>query len=223
MTDQINALVWSEGSAPEDVYPNGIAATIAEHLNERDDMVAKAATLTEPHDGVSHDRLQWADVLLWWGHVYHAEVSDATVERIENAMEWSVLEGFVALHSGHYAKPFTHLIDASGDLGEVRHEDGESERLTVEDPDHPVAEGVEDFTIPEVEMFGEPFDVPDPESVVLRSTFDEGGEFRSCVTFDVDGDRVAYFRPGHETYRIYHQPEVRRVIANLVRWGAGEV
>jgi len=33
--------------------------------------------------------------------------------------------------------------------------------------------------------------------------------------------RLFYFRPGHETFRVYHQPEVRAVVANAVRWLAG--
>jgi trehalose utilization protein len=30
--------------------------------------------------------------------------------------------------------------------------------------------------------------------------------------------RIFYFSPGHETHPVYHQPEVRQVIANAVRW-----
>ena len=29
---------------------------------------------------------------------------------------------------------------------------------------------------------------------------------------------ILYFRPGHETYPIYHDNNVRRVIANTVQW-----
>jgi trehalose utilization protein len=31
---------------------------------------------------------------------------------------------------------------------------------------------------------------------------------------------VFYFRPGHETYPTYHNPDVLKVIANAVRWAA---
>src|SRR6266508_2284251 len=31
---------------------------------------------------------------------------------------------------------------------------------------------------------------------------------------------ICYFRPGHETYPTYFNPEVRRVIANAARWAA---
>ena len=35
--------------------------------------------------------------------------------------------------------------------------------------------------------------------------------------------KVFYFRPGHETYPIFYQPEVLRVISNAVRWAAGPI
>lgn len=216
------ALVWSEGTAPEDTYPNGIATTIAEHLNESGDFVARAASLDEAAQGVSQDRLDWADVVLWWGHLRHDDVTDDTVDRIEDAVRDDGV-GFVSLHSAHYARPFKRLVDASGDLGEARWEDpGEIELLEVTSPDHPIADGVETFALPETEMFGEPFDVPEPEDVVVHSTFPEGGEFRSVVTFDFDAGRGVYVRPGHETFRIYHDRRIRRLVRNAANWAAKE-
>jgi trehalose utilization protein len=32
--------------------------------------------------------------------------------------------------------------------------------------------------------------------------------------------KIFYFRPGHETYPIYHQAEVQQVIRNGVHWAA---
>ena len=32
--------------------------------------------------------------------------------------------------------------------------------------------------------------------------------------------RIFYFSPGHETFPIYNQPEVVKVIGNAVRWAA---
>jgi trehalose utilization protein len=220
MTDRLHALVWSEGTEVGDVYPNGIAATIAEHLNERGAVVARTASIEDEAQGVPGDTLEWADVVLWWGHLRHGDVTDGTVDRVERSVREDGT-GFVGLHSGHYARPFTRLVEASGDLGDVRTVEGETERLAVEAPEHPIADGVEDFALPQVEMFGEPFDVPEPDAVVLRSTFSEGGEFRSCCTWERGAGRLAYVRPGHEEFRIYHDPNLRRVLANTVRWAAG--
>lgn len=219
VSNVIRALVWSEGTAPEEVYPNDVNAAIAEHLNEHERFVAKTTSIDDPNQGVGEDDLEWADVLLWWGHRRHDEVTDETVDAVEAAVRDGDL-GFVALHSGHYARPFKRLIDESGNLGDVRTVSGETERLEVREPDHPIADKVSDFALPQVEMFGEPFDVPEPDAVVLHSTFSEGGEFRSAVTFSASDGRVAYLRPGHEEFRIYHRPMIRRILANMAEWAA---
>ncbi|MFB6219056.1 MAG: ThuA domain-containing protein [Halobacteriaceae archaeon] len=61
---------------------------------------------------------------------------------------------------------------------------------------------------------------PEPDTVVFRSTFSEGGEFRSGCAWSLGEGRLFYFRPGHEIFRVYHQPEVRDVVANAARWAA---
>ena len=220
MTPRIHALVWSEGTEPEESYPNGINAAIAEHLNEQSRFIARTASLDDPEQGVARKDLDWADVLLWWGHVRHDDVLNGTVDRVESAVREGGL-GFVALHSAHYALPFKRLIGTSGDLGDVRWENpGEPEVIEVTDPDHPIADGVEDFALPQTEMFGEPFDIPAPDSVVFHSTFPGGGEFRTVVTFSLNEGRGVYIRPGHETFRIYHNPMIRRIVANAAAWTA---
>lgn len=220
MEETINVLVWSEQTAPEEIYPNGINATIAEHLNERSEVVARKSGLPNPEQGVSGEQLEWADVLFWWGHVRHNDVTEETVDRVERAVREDGL-GFVALHSGHYALPFKRLIGESGDLGGVRWEDpGEPEVIEAVAPDHPIANGIEDFALPRTEMFDEPFDIPEPDDVVFHSTFPDGGEFRSVVTFTFDKGRGAYIRPGHETVRIYHDRSIRRLLANIAQWAA---
>ena len=48
-----------------------------------------------------------------------------------------------------------------------------------------------------------------------------GGEvFRSGVCYHRGQGKVFYFRQGHETYPIYHQPEIQQVTAHSVRWSA---
>src|SRR5207248_10472160 len=86
-------------------------------------------------------------------------------------------------------------------------------------PGHPVARGVpEPFVIPEQEMYGEYFDIPQPDELVFISSFAGGEVFRSGCAFVRGQGRIFYFSPGHETHPVYHQPEVRLVIANAVRW-----
>jgi trehalose utilization protein len=76
--------------------------------------------------------------------------------------------GLIVLHSGHYSKPFRRLMGTSGNL--QWREAGEKERLWVVAPGHPITEGLgEYFEIPHVEMYGEPFDVPQPDELVFVS------------------------------------------------------
>jgi trehalose utilization protein len=67
-------------------------------------------------------------------------------------------------------------------------------------------------------MYGEFFDIPEPETLVFVSWFQGGEVFRSGCCYRRGQGRIFYFRPGHETYPTYHQPEVLRVISNAVRW-----
>ena len=74
------------------------------------------------------------------------------------------------------------------------------------------AEGLGDsFLIPREEMYGEHFDVPAPDRLVLVSWFQGGEVFRSGCCYERGRGRIFYFRPGHETYPTYFQPDVRRV------------
>ena len=107
-------------------------------------------------------------MLTWWGHVAHAEVDDASSTRVQRR----VLDGMglIVLHSGHHSKIFRRLMGTSGDL--KWREAGEHERIWVVDPAHPIADGLgESFLIDEEEMYGEFFDIPAPDRLVLVSWF----------------------------------------------------
>jgi trehalose utilization protein len=67
-------------------------------------------------------------------------------------------------------------------------------------------------------MYGEFFDIPEPEQTVMISSFTGGEVFRSLCTWSRGAGRVVYFRPGHETFPTYYDPNVLRVIENTVRW-----
>ncbi|WP_435181986.1 ThuA domain-containing protein [Halorussus sp. AFM4] len=216
--------VWNEyrhereGGRAAEVYPDGIHATIAEFLDERGFDV-RTATLDEPEHGLTEEVLEGTDVLTWWGHEAHDEVRDEVVERVRER----VLDGMglVVLHSGHFSKIFRRLMGTTCDL--KWRDEGETERVWTVEPGHPIADGVaESFEVPETEMYGERFDVPAPETLVFASWFEGGEVFRSGCCYRRGAGRVFYFRPGHETYPVYHQPEIQQVVANAVSW-AGPV
>jgi len=58
---------------------------------------------------------------------------------------------------------------------------------------------------------------------VFISWFEGGEVFRSGCCFERGHGRIFYFRPGHETYPIYHNPQIQKVMANAVRWAAPRV
>lgn len=226
----IRVTVWSEhrqersDPAVAAVYPDGIHAAIAAGLRDADAdgdggraLEVRTATLDEPEHGLTEAVLAATDVLTWWGHVAHDEVSDAVVDRVHAR----VLDGMglIVLHSGHFSRIFKRLMGTSCEL--TWREAGERERLWVVDPSHPITAGLEtSFVLPEEEMYGEPFDVPAPDRLVLVSWFSGGEVFRSGACYGRGRGRIFYFRPGHETHPTYFDPNVRRVIANAVRWAA---
>ncbi len=61
---------------------------------------------------------------------------------------------------------------------------------------------------------------PQPDDLVFISWFTGGEVFRSGCCWQRNMGKVFYFRPGHETYPTYYDANVRKVIANGVRWAA---
>jgi trehalose utilization protein len=225
----LRVTVWNEGrhektqAAVKEVYPDGIHTVLANMLRKTG-MDARTATLDEPEHGLTVEVLEQTDVLLWWGHMAHNAVSDEIVERVYTRVLQGM--GLIVLHSGHFSKIFRKLMGSSCDL--KWREIGEKERLWVVNPGHPIANGLPEYIeIEHEEMYGEHFDIPTPDELVLISWFAGGEVFRSGCCFYRGRGKIFYFRPGHETLPTYYQAEVQHVIQNAVRWaapaGVGEV
>lgn len=202
------------------LYPKGMHEAIAAYLRDAasSDMTIRTATLDEPEHGLPESVVKETDVMVWWGHVAHNEVQDAIVDRVQKR----VLEGMglVVLHSGHFSKIFKRLMGTSCDL-KWREEENEREVLWVTRPGHPIVQGINDhFVLPREEMYGEYFDIPEPECTFLISSFGGGEVFRSGCTWTRGAGRIAYFRPGHETFPTYYDKNVLKVIENAIRWAA---
>lgn len=220
MSTPLRVTVWGEfrheKTSPKvaALYPDGMHTAIAAFLRTGPDVVVRTATLDEPEHGLSAEVLDETDVLVWWGHMAHGEVSDAVVERAKTR----VLEGMglIVLHSGHYAKIFKALMGTTCSL--KWRESTDTERVWNVNPAHPITQGIGDyFELPE-EMYGEPFGIPEPDELIFISWFTGGEVFRSGATWRRGHGRVFYFRPGHETYPTYHLEPVQRVIRNAVVW-----
>lgn len=217
----IRVLVWNEhrheqrSEAVRAVYPDGIHGAIAAFLGAEEDITVRTATLDDEGAGITKELLAETDVLIWWGHIAHSEVPDAVAELVRDA----VLEGMGAifLHSGHHAKPFRLLMGTSCNL--TWRESGDSEILWVIDPAHPITRGIDRYLRLEAEeTYGEPFVIPNPDKVLLIGNYSGGEVFRSGVLYERGNGKVFYFQPGHESYPIYYQEPVQRIITNAVRY-----
>lgn len=222
----LRVTVWNEflherhKPAVRAIYPDGIHVVLRQALERLsgDAIQVRTATLEQPEHGLSAAVLDTTDVLLWWAHAAHAEVADETVTRVVQRV-WQGM-GLIVLHSAHASKIFQRLM-GTGCMLRWR-EAGERERLWIVDPSHPIVAdlGVEYFELDETETYGEYFDIPAPDELVLISWFAGGEVFRSGCTFRRGKGRIFYFRPGHEIYPIYHDANVQRIIANAVHWAA---
>ena len=222
----IRVTVWNEfihekeNPTVSKIYPDGIHAVLKAALLEQwgDSVTVQTATLDQPEHGLTSDLLAGTDVLLWWGHAAHDRVADEVVDRVQQR----VLEGMglIVLHSAHASKIFRRMMGTSCMLR--WREAAEKERIWIVSPSHPIAEGLSDefFELPQTEMYGEFFDIPVPDELIFISWFEGGEVFRSGCTFRRGKGKIFYFRPGHETFPIYFDENVRRVIGNAVKWSA---
>ena len=226
MSRKIRVTVWNEfrheqkDAKVQKVYPKGIHQAIADFLGKEADIEVRTATLDEPENGLPQEVLDNTDVLFWWGHMAHGEVAEETVDRVQKRILSGM--GLIVLHSGHKSKIFMRMLGTTADLR--WREVGERERVWVVEPSHPIAAGLpEHFEIPHTEMYGERFDIPRPDDTVFITWYEGGDVFRSGVTFTRGSGRIFYFAPGHETFPIYYDPTVQKVLLNAARWCAARV
>ncbi|MCQ6558728.1 ThuA domain-containing protein [Paenibacillus mendelii] len=216
----IKVTVWNEflhekqHEEVRKVYPDGIHNALANGIGT-DGFEVRTATLDQPEHGLTEEVLANTDVLIWWGHMGHDQVQDAIVDRVQARVLGGM--GLIVLHSGHFSKIFKKLMGTGCDL--KWREANEKERMWVVNPAHPIAAGLpEHFELEREEMYGEHFDIPAPDELILISWFEGGEVFRSGCTFFRGQGKVFYFRPGHETYPTYYDKNVLQVIRNGIKW-----
>ena len=203
------------------LYPDGLHAVIKAGIEKyigTNDVEVTLAALDDPDQGLPDARLNSTDVMLWWGHGYHPEVDDHLAARVASRVRNGM--GLIVLHSGHYAKVFQLLMGTRCHL--KWREAAEKERLWVVVPGHPITAGLEKdhITIDHEEMYGEHFDIPEPDELIFISWFEGGEVFRSGCVWRRGAGKIFYFRPGHESFPTFYHPDVQRVIANAVKYVA---
>ena len=277
--DPIHVLVWDERQPRQsEAYDNFLGNEIVSRLKaSTDDLELRSVSLDDPEQGLSAENLEWADVVVWWGHARQWEISPQTVKRkIMKPFKGGKLD-FIFLHSAHFATPFMELMNErtivearqkfpdpkkgkpiefefvyppernapareslvtpaylamkrGKGLGKVRVDmpnccfpayrpDGEPSKMKVVKPDHPIAKGLpKTLKVPATEMYDEPFHVPEPDEVIFEEDWELGEHFRSGMVWNLGKGQIFYFRPGHETYPVFKQPEMIQILANACRW-----
>ena len=221
----IRVTVWNEfiherrDDSVRAIYPDGMHSVVAAALEHYlgDTVSVRCATLDQPDHGLDASVLENTDVLTWWGHCAHDQVSDDVVARVvQNVLQGM---GLVVMHSAHYSKVFRALMGTGCGLRWRNADDREI--VWSVDPGHPICKDVPlPIIIPRQEMYGEFFDIPQPDELVFISSFTGGEVFRSGCCFVRGRGRIFYFSPGDQEYPVYHHDGVTRVIANGVQWCA---
>ena len=283
IADKVHVLVWDERQPRQSqAYDNFLGNEIAKRLGDvSDEFEIRSVWLEDPNQGLEAGNLEWADVIVWWGHVRHSDVTKENAQRILEYIREGKLD-LIALHSAHWARPFVEAMNwrsienakkhlrkmsvgkeltyetvdpprertvpihgsvrtpavfgykkSGGKYHGVIHlpyccfpdyrPDGKPSTLKVKKPGHPIVANLPPtFSVKQTEMYNEPFHVPDPDEVIFEETWELGERFRSGMLWNIGKGKVFYFRPGHETYPVFKQPEMIQVIANASRWLATE-
>lgn len=218
---KIRVTIWNEfrhEKTDEEVralYPDGIHAYLAKVLAS-DDLEITPVALDDPDQGLTEELLNSTDVLVWWAHMYHWDVTEELAERVAERVFQGM--GLICLHSSHYSKPFRKTVGTTGHLtwgDEVR------EIVWNVAPTHPIAAGIPShFVLEKEEIYGEPFQIPEPDEQIFLGWFESGHVFRSGCLWRRGYGKIFYFQPGHETVPTFYNEYVQKIIANAIRYVA---
>ncbi len=279
--EPIKVLVWDEQQPKQkSAYPNFLGNQIADQLKKIKGLKVSTASINDPEQGLSTQALNNADVLVWWGHVRHHEISEAKGKEIIDRVKAGKL-AFIVLHSAHWAVPFMEAMEQKAiedalamlpkdmrkktkvewinkrkrktppmdkrntfKIHYIKAKDGnlllkmerphcvfpscchpaEPSQIRVRLKKHPIVKGIPPkFTIPQTEMYDEPFGVPEPDLLIFDEIWKDGEYFRSGALWNVGAGQVFYFRPGHETYKIFFEKYPLKIMENAVTWMGAQV
>src|SRR5579884_3770792 len=107
----IRVVVWDERQdAQKQAYTNHLGDTLAKELETHPEFSVKSVGLNDPDQGLTDEILDNCDVLIWWGHQKHAQVTDEHVKAIIERLKAGKLS-LIALHSAHWSKPFVAAMN----------------------------------------------------------------------------------------------------------------
>ena len=108
----IHVLIWDERQPKQAVaYKNFLGNEIAKRLTDKtSDFEVRSVALDDADQGLTAGNLEWADVIIWWGHVRQSEVPEAKARLIVDYIREGKLD-LIALHSAHWARPFIEAMN----------------------------------------------------------------------------------------------------------------
>ena len=181
-------------------------------------------TYLEAHEALTASALQEFDLLIFlkdgmiWPHGYERDSHVLWMTPEQQQAIWNFVQrggGFLALHNSHGIYPPDGLYYQlfGGDYG--GHPPPAEFTIRVEDKDHPITAGVEDFMVFDEQHMSKFY--LDREHLLLRN-ISKANESAAAGWWRVLGKgRFVYLSPGHTPEALGH-PMVRRLIRNSLRW-----
>lgn len=107
----IRVVVWDEQQpAQKQAYENFLGNAIADHLAKQPGLRVISANINQPEKGLPASLLDNTDVLVWWGHVRHNDISPEMAKDIVVRIKRGQL-AFIGLHSAHWSAPFMEAMN----------------------------------------------------------------------------------------------------------------
>lgn len=107
---RIRVVVWDEQQpAQKQAYESFLGVAIADSLAKQPELRVISANINQPELGLPGSLLDSTDVLIWWGHVRHNEISPELARDIVARIKRGQLS-LIALHSAHWSAPFVEAM-----------------------------------------------------------------------------------------------------------------
>ena len=108
----VRVLIWDEQQpAQKEAYSDFLGNAIAAWLKTRPNIEVRSVRLDDPEQGLADGDLNWANVIVWWGHVRQAEITPETARKkiVEPILAGKL--SLIALHSAHWSTPFMEAMN----------------------------------------------------------------------------------------------------------------
>jgi trehalose utilization protein len=109
--EPIRILVWDEQQpSQKEAYENFLGNQVAKHLQSKPGLQVRTASIDDGEQGLSPALLDFAQVIVWWGHVRHPEIkSELGLDIVRRVRSGQC--NLVALHSAHWSTPFMEAMN----------------------------------------------------------------------------------------------------------------